>query len=815
MTPPEVLVTAEAEYPPDALAARREATVKLLVTVGVDGRVTEALAAEPAAEDFEAAAIAAVKQWRFLPARRGAEALVSRIRVPFRFALPAPEVLPVADAGAPQEAPAPAPEAGAPDAGAPEEAAIDVTVRGRRRQPSRGSSDYQLDVGGLATVPRQNAAELLKLAPGILLTNEGGEGHPEQVFLRGFDAREGQDLEFSVDGVPINQSGNLHGNGYTDTHFIIPELVDSLRVIEGPFDPRQGNYAVAGSAEYHLGLAQRGLTAKVGGGSYGAYRALLAWAPPGASTGTFAAAELYQTAGFGQNRDGRRGTAMAQYEGQTGASRYRVTATAYVASFHTAGVLRDDDVRAGRVGFFDTYDPLQGQDSSRFSAAGELESRAGPVSLRSQLFAVVNTLRLRENFTGFLLDVQEPLQNPHGQRGDLLDLHNRATTLGARGSARLTGTVLAQPQELELGYFARLDFGSAMQQRLEASTSHPYHTDTSLESTLGDVGLYADANLRPLAWLALRGGVRADVFTFDVNDLCAVQSVAHPSTANPPGDQSCLTQQGFGAYRDANQRASTASTAVMPRGSLLVGPFFGLTASFSAGQGIRSIDPSYIIQDAKTPFASITALEGGLTYQRRHGGLDVGLRSVVFHTKVDKDLIFSQTEGRNQLAGATTRLGSASSARLTGSFFDLSANLTWVRATFDDTRLLIPYVPDLVVRGDGAVFGELPWWRPLGHGLRTSASAGVTFVGPRPLPYGGRSDTLFTIDANLTVGWRFVELGLSAQNLLDARYRLGEYNYASDFHSQSFPTLVPVRAFSAGPPRTLFLTLAVTLGGDR
>ena len=63
-------------------------------------------------------------------------------------------------------------------------------------------------------------------------------------------------------GVPINEVGNLHGNGYADTHFIIPELVTSLRVIEGPFDPRQGNFAVAGSASYQLGLPNRGTTVK-------------------------------------------------------------------------------------------------------------------------------------------------------------------------------------------------------------------------------------------------------------------------------------------------------------------------------------------------------------------------------------------------------------------------------------------------------------------------------------------------------------------------------------------------------------------------
>jgi len=30
------------------------------------------------------------------------------------------------------------------------------------------------------------------------------------------------------------------------------EFGQSLRVVEGPYDPRQGNFAVAGSADYEL-----------------------------------------------------------------------------------------------------------------------------------------------------------------------------------------------------------------------------------------------------------------------------------------------------------------------------------------------------------------------------------------------------------------------------------------------------------------------------------------------------------------------------------------------------------------------------------
>jgi hypothetical protein len=153
--------------------------------------------------------------------------------------------------------------------------------------------------------------------------------------------------------------------------------------------------------------------------------------------------------------------------------------------------------------------------------------------------------------------------------------------------------------------------------------------------------------------------------------------------------------------------------------------------------------------------------------------------------------------------------------RLSGAFFDLNLNATYVRATFDDTHLLIPYIPDLVIREDGAIFHDLPWsfLRIAGALPRATLAVGATYVGPRPLPFGVRSDRIFTIDTNLLVGWPFLQVGLSATNLLNTQYRLGEYNYASDFHSRTEPTLVPVRHFSAGAPRALLLTLTVKYGG--
>jgi hypothetical protein len=253
----------------------------------------------------------------------------------------------------------------------------------------------------------------------------------------------------------------------------------------------------------------------------------------------------------------------------------------------------------------------------------------------------------------------------------------------------------------------------------------------------------------------------------------------------------------------------------MPRATVLVGPFEALTFTASYGQGARSIDPQYVTQDVKTPFASIGAAEAGVAYARTVDGMDLSARVVGFSTHVDRDLIFSETAGRNVLGSATTRRGVVGAVRLTGSFFDTASNLTVVRSTFDDTGLLVAYVPDVVFRSDSSVFHALPLTVD-GSELRGTLGLGLTFVGRRPLPFGQRSDTLFTTDMSATLGWRTFSLALSATNVLDRQYRLGEYNYASYFPINGVPenpTLVPVRHFTAGAPRELLLTFGVRLGG--
>jgi hypothetical protein len=77
---------------------------------------------------------------------------------------------------------------------------------------------------------------------------------------------------------------------------------------KSPSSPRQGNCAVAGSADYQLGLERRGLTAGYTAGSFGSERVLGLWGPQGESAHTFAgsgAAGWCTSAGGGANLTAR------------------------------------------------------------------------------------------------------------------------------------------------------------------------------------------------------------------------------------------------------------------------------------------------------------------------------------------------------------------------------------------------------------------------------------------------------------------------------------------------------------------------------
>ena len=424
-----------------------------------------------------------------------------------------------------------------------------VTSRAPAPSLPAATSDFELAIGALRRVPRRTTESLLTLAPGLFLVNHAGEYHASTIYLRGFDAGEGQDLEVRVAGIPINEPSNAHGHGYADAHFVIPELVRSVRITEGAFAPEQSDFALAGTASYQLGVRTRGVRARGEIGSFRQRRVMLLWAPAGAEDGTFVGFDLRDSAGFGVQRASTSVALNAGYEHVASRElRVSVLGFAHFADFASAGVVREDDVLARRLPcppdetsqFFCSPDPTQGGSSARTLLSASLTWTRPGTRLEQTIWGGYRRLRIRENFTGTLLD----------PRGDGLDEQVDTGTAGLRG--RYVAEVRAfddQAQQLELGWIARHDSGTTRAWRLRTGTDVPWGASFDDEIHVTHVGAHAAADVRFTPWLALRAGLRADAFAFSTiardepaSDREGERVPARANGANSPSESAVASE---------------------------------------------------------------------------------------------------------------------------------------------------------------------------------------------------------------------------------------------------------------------------------
>jgi hypothetical protein len=677
------------------------------------------------------------------------------------------------DGGVPEDAGAdvlPGPDA----ATIPPAPAYSTTVRAPA--PPRSASETTRERDVLQAAPHRSADELLAVVPGVFITQHSGEGKAYQIFYRGFDAVHGQDVELWAGGAPVNDVSNLHGQGYADLHFIPTEVVRRVVATPGTYDPRQGDFAVAGSMRFDLGYDVPGATVKAGAGTFGARRAFLAYRPPDAAPGTFAAVELYETNGFGPSRAAQRASAMGQIVLPLGGGTdVRVLASAYAGHFASAGVLRLADIESGAVHRFATYDASQGGASSRTQVVAEVSHREDSSGWQLSTYLILRSLLLRQNFTGFLTD-------PNGDSSQQL---NDALTLGATGSYDRRLPIFAATDTLRVGFFARTDWIDQSQKRLAQVDNRVTADQVDASVRAHDIAGYVDLSLHPLRRLTLRGGVRADGLGYHARD----------DGADAAGQ--ARASQGFHVGKKV-----TADVALAP----------GLRALASYGEGFRSPQARSLAEGETTPFTSVTSYEVGLRLST--GALAGSLAA--FQTSLTDDLVFDQATGRNERVPATRRRGAAADLVVTPRPWLVGAvSATYAHAAFTagDAQVragdLVPYVPQWVFRADAAATPTLGTWR----GARVSGrlGAGAALMARRPLPYSEWGHDVFLVDTAAALRVGRIEVTAEVFNLLDAAWYDGEFVYASRWNPGQAASLVPQRHVTVGAPRTLFFSLSAFL----
>lgn len=248
------------------------------------------------------------------------------------------------------------------------------------------TTSHTLSSIDLGMQPVKSAQDILRLVPGLFIAQHQGGGKAEQIFLRGFDADHGTDVNVSVDGLPVNLVSQAHGQGYADLHFVIPETIAGYDFGKGPYYTNRGDFCTAGYVAYNTKNVLDNSMIKIEGGQFNTIRGvalinlLSEKAKLNGQSAYIAGEGLYTDGGpFDVPEHFNRVNFFGKFNTRVGAnSNLTISLSSLTSKWRAAGEIPN---RAQREGYikdpFGSIDSAQGGYTSRANANIKLTSNLG------------------------------------------------------------------------------------------------------------------------------------------------------------------------------------------------------------------------------------------------------------------------------------------------------------------------------------------------------------------------------------------------------------------------------------------------------
>ncbi|MEO6667906.1 MAG: TonB-dependent receptor [Ferruginibacter sp.] len=294
-----------------------------------------------------------------------------------------------------------------------------------------------------------NSQEILRIIPGIVIGQHQGGGKAEQIFLRGFDADHGTDFRLDVDGIPINMVSHAHGQGFADSHFIIPETIDYVDFKKGPYMASKGDFATTGFVDFTTKNSLKENVVKIEGGQFNTYRLmsmfnLLDKKTKQREQNWYVATEYrYADAYFDHPQYFNRFNLFTKYNGKIAPRSYvTLSASTFWSKWNASGQIPGRAVDKGIVNFFGAIDPHEGGVTSRTNINFQLRtSFSNGDILLNQVFYSNSHFDLSSNFTFYLEDSVNGDEIRQKEARNLLGYNGAYTHISYLGNTRLTTEV--------------------------------------------------------------------------------------------------------------------------------------------------------------------------------------------------------------------------------------------------------------------------------------------------------------------------------------------------------------------------------------
>lgn len=364
--------------------------------------------------------------------------------------------------------------------------------------------------------PVNNAQDLLRLVPGVFIAQHAGGGKAEQIFLRGFDIDHGTDVSIQVDGMPVNMVSHAHGQGYADLHFLIPETVQSIDFLKGPYQNSFSDFATAGLIHFKTLDALPNSRVELSGGQFNSMRTLAMLQLPlneQEASSAYITGEYVTTDGpFESPQHFHRVNVFGKYTAKLSTrSIIRISGSTFNSRWDASGQIPQRAVDAGLITRFGAIDDDEGGITSRSNINVQLVKQLDANSqISNQVYFTDYRFELYSNFTFFLED---------SVNGDMIKQKEHRRIYGYRSEFIQDRPLFGKPGTTTLGFALRVD------QVTENELSHVYERSTLLDRlAYGNVlqtnaGVYVTERIELTPRLEMRSGIRYDLFRFAYADL--------------------------------------------------------------------------------------------------------------------------------------------------------------------------------------------------------------------------------------------------------------------------------------------------------
>lgn len=515
-----------------------------------------------------------------------------------------------------------------------------VTVTAQRAYSAATDNTFRSQ--DLQLLPRNSAQDLLRIVPGLVIAQHAGGGKAEQIFLRGFDCDHGTDVNISVDGAPVNMVSHGHGQGYADLHFIIPEVVERMDVVKGPYFASYGDLTTAGAVTFHTADSISNSMIKIEGGSFGVVRGLGLFTGNSTHIKSYVGAEIFGSRGyFDAPQDFRRVNFIAKTLVDMGNKTSFVTSVMHFASgWNASGQIPARAVESGVISRFGSIDPTEGGNTQRTTVTAELRS-SGESPFKIAASYTNYDFRLFSNFTFFRAD---------SLRGDMIEQTDNRSIFTVRAEKEHLYYVGDFPMRSRFGVMVRSDDIHAALHRDSARIR--YETTSNAAIRQSNIGIFAEQEAI-FGAVSILAGARADYFGFDVVNLAPrynpangqAQTVAVSPKLNVTiavdDNTSIFINSGFGFHsNDARAVVARNSGSILPRalGAEIGGRWANETLAVSAAAWMLNLENEFVwVGDEGTTEENGRSRRVGIDLEARImpvGWLTVGADATISHGRL-------------------------------------------------------------------------------------------------------------------------------------------------------------------------------------